>query len=48
VAHDNIAAAKVYHRVGFVGLDENDYTAEGVEDWLEIGFDRKYVQLGHW
>ena len=48
VAHDNQAAAKVYHRVGFVGLDEKDYSAEGVEPWLEIGFDRDVVELGHW
>jgi ribosomal protein S18 acetylase RimI-like enzyme len=48
VAHDNQAAAKVYHRVGFVGLDGKDYSAEGVEPWLEIGFDRDVVELGHW
>jgi len=49
VAHDNAAAAKVYHRVGFVGLlDENEFSAEGVEPWLEIGFDRDVVKLGHW
>jgi hypothetical protein len=48
VAHDNVAAAKVYHRVGFVGLDDKDCAAEGVESWLEIGFDRAVVKLGHW
>lgn len=48
VAHDNEAAANVYHRVGFVGLDGRDFSAEGVESWLEIGFDRDVVELGHW
>jgi hypothetical protein len=48
VAHDNKAAAKVYHRVGFVGLDGKDCTTEDVEPWLEIGFDRDMVELGHW
>lgn len=48
VAHDNEGAANVYHRVGFVGLDERDFSAEGVEPWLEIGFDRDHVELGHW
>ncbi|KAJ3877892.1 acyl-CoA N-acyltransferase [Lentinula edodes] len=49
VAHDNIPACKVYHKVGFVGLDEyHDQPIEGVERWLEIGFDRAKVQLGHW
>jgi len=48
VAHENQAAAKVYHRVGFLGLDGKDFSVEGVEPWLEIGFDRDMVQLGHW
>ena len=48
VAHDNKAAAKVYHRVGFIGLDGNDRSVDGVERWLEIGFDRDVVKLGHW
>jgi len=48
VAHDNEAASKVYQRVGFVGLDGKDCSAEGVEPWLEIGFDTDVVQLGHW
>ncbi|KAH7916418.1 hypothetical protein BJ138DRAFT_1108783 [Hygrophoropsis aurantiaca] len=41
-------AAKVYHRVGFLGLDQANSNIEGVEQWLEIGFDRSRVQLGHW
>ncbi|KAH7927274.1 hypothetical protein BV22DRAFT_1103798 [Leucogyrophana mollusca] len=41
-------AAKVYHRVGFVGLGENDSPVDGVEPWVEIGFDRSRVHLGHW
>lgn len=48
VAHDNKAALKVYHRVGFVGLDEKNSSVDGVEPWLEVGFDRKAVELGHW
>ncbi|KAF9069525.1 hypothetical protein BDP27DRAFT_1222472, partial [Rhodocollybia butyracea] len=48
VAHDNISARKVYHNVGFVGLDEPEHSVEGVERWSEIGFDRTKVQLGHW
>ncbi|KAJ3995486.1 hypothetical protein F5050DRAFT_1766786 [Lentinula boryana] len=46
VAHDNNAAGKVYHNVGFLGLDNQ--VIEGVERWSEIGFDRAKVQLGHW
>jgi len=41
-------AANVYHRVGFVGLDNESDPIEGVENWTEIGFDRSKVQLGHW
>jgi len=49
VAHNNPAAAKVYHRVGFHGLDPSSKTTiDGVEDWLELGFDRNQVELGHW
>ncbi|KAE9401919.1 hypothetical protein BT96DRAFT_918538 [Gymnopus androsaceus JB14] len=49
VAHDNRAATKVYHNVGFLGLDKsNNQLLEGVERWSEIGFDRTRVQLGHW
>ncbi|KAJ6491644.1 hypothetical protein C8R47DRAFT_976415 [Mycena vitilis] len=46
VAHDNPAATKVYHRVGFLGLD--GAPVEGVDSWLEIGLDRSKVELGHW
>jgi len=45
VAHDNPAAAKVYHRVGFQGLS-NQPRPEGVEDWLELGF--QGANIGHW
>lgn len=41
-------AAKVYHRVGFVGLDARSDPIEGIENWTEIGFDRSKVELGHW
>lgn len=37
VAHENIAAATVYDRVGFEGL-LGKARPEGVEDWLELGF----------
>ncbi|KAG5651422.1 hypothetical protein H0H81_008706 [Sphagnurus paluster] len=50
VAHNNPAASKVYHRVGFVGLEQSSSVAEapeGVDSWLELGFDRIMVQLGH-
>lgn len=48
VAHDNGPAAQVYHRVGFVGLDTSKPPVEGVDSWLEVGFDRAKVTLGHW
>lgn len=50
VAHNNPRAAGVYHRVGFAGLDpaETSVPVEGVDSWLEYGFDRSKVQLGHW
>ena len=48
VAHDNPTAAKVYHRVGFVGLSEDGAPVEGVDPWLELGFDQEKVDLGHW
>ncbi|KAH8111899.1 hypothetical protein DFH11DRAFT_1690153 [Phellopilus nigrolimitatus] len=38
VGHTN-SAAKVYNRVGFTKM---------VESWLELGFDRTKVDLGHW
>ena len=46
--HNNPTAAKVYHRVGFVGLSEDEEPVEGVESWLELGFDQEKVDLGHW
>ena len=50
VAHSNVAASKVYHRVGYKGLFLEDGTEATplVESWLELGFDRKRVDLGHW
>ena len=48
VAHNNPAAAKVYHRVGFLGLGPETERVEGVDRWLELGFDRSKVELGHW
>jgi ribosomal protein S18 acetylase RimI-like enzyme len=47
-------AARIYRRVGFVGLGEDegsssvrqDVKVEGVEDWLELGFEG--ASLGHW
>lgn len=45
VAHDNLAAAKVYDRVGFVGLCGKPLV-EGVEPWVEVGFQDS--ELGHW
>ncbi|KAF9523821.1 hypothetical protein CPB83DRAFT_839380 [Crepidotus variabilis] len=44
----NNPAAKVYQRVGFVGIGENPAPANGVEHWVEYGFDRQQVDLGHW
>ncbi|EJD35473.1 hypothetical protein AURDEDRAFT_188728 [Auricularia subglabra TFB-10046 SS5] len=48
VAHNNPAAAKVYHRVGFQGLSPSADAPRpaGVEDWLELGF--RDAALGHW
>ncbi|KAJ7647819.1 hypothetical protein FB45DRAFT_209699 [Roridomyces roridus] len=48
VAHNNPAATNVYHRVGFLGLAEGGAPVEAVDSWLEIGFDRSQVELGHW
>ena len=48
VAHDNPGTAKVLDRVGFVGLAANSSSVDGVDSWLEVGFDRTKVQLGHW
>lgn len=43
-------AARVYRRVGFQGLDTivDGSTIDNVDRWLEVGFDRKKVTLGHW
>ncbi|KAL0955647.1 hypothetical protein HGRIS_001877 [Hohenbuehelia grisea] len=46
VGRDN-DAAHVYSRVGFPGLDKESHV-EGVDHWLELGFDRNKVSLGHW
>ncbi|KAG9314077.1 hypothetical protein JVU11DRAFT_4858 [Chiua virens] len=44
---DLTAARRVYHKVGFQGLDsEQAMKVEGVERWIEIGF--KGTDLGHW
>ena len=40
-------AAKLYHRVGFQGLGGSG-EVEGVERWLELGFDQSCVNLGYW
>ncbi|KAG6814129.1 hypothetical protein H0H92_002124 [Tricholoma furcatifolium] len=48
VAHNNPAASKVYNRVGFVGLDKSSLHVDGVDSWLELGFERDFVTLGHW
>ncbi|KIO17348.1 hypothetical protein M407DRAFT_85086 [Tulasnella calospora MUT 4182] len=45
VAHDNLAAEKVYDRVGFQGLCGKP-RPEGVSDWVEIGFEN--TEIGHW
>ena len=49
VGVDN-AAAHVYRRVKFQGLDNlvNGSAVDNVGRWLEMGFDRKRVTLGHW
>ncbi|KAG0692642.1 hypothetical protein DFH29DRAFT_817308 [Suillus ampliporus] len=41
-------AKSLYDRVGFQGLGEGGPAIDGVEHWLEIGFDRAEVELGHW
>jgi GNAT superfamily N-acetyltransferase len=45
VGHTN-SAARVYHRVGYVGLDQDAPRPAEVENWLEIGFQRTH--RGHW
>ena len=47
VAHGNHAANHVYRRVGFSGLGKGERVVD-VDPWLEIGFDRTQVVLGHW
>ena len=47
VAHENDAANHVYRRVGFAGLGNGERVVD-VDPWLEIGFDRNQVELGHW
>lgn len=47
VAQSNAPINKVYHKVGFVGLGE-DTNVEGVDPWIEVGFDRSKTILGHW
>jgi len=41
-------AANVYGRVGFVGIGKEAVPTEGVDTWVEFGFDTRYVTLGHW
>ena len=41
-------ARRVYADAGFVGLGNNDVQAEGIENWVEYGFDRSRIVLGHW
>ncbi|KAF9012667.1 hypothetical protein BDQ17DRAFT_1191433, partial [Cyathus striatus] len=48
VAHNNPAAIGVYHRCGFAGLAKDSQPVEGVDGWIEIGFDRSKITLGHW
>lgn len=45
VARDNTIANNVYRRVGFT---HNASVDSDMEPWLEIGFDRNAVVLGHW
>ena len=47
VAHDNPAANHVYGKVGFAGLGNGERVLD-VDPWMEIGFDRTKVVLGHW
>ncbi|KAJ8523311.1 hypothetical protein ONZ45_g187 [Pleurotus djamor] len=46
VGHDN-PAKSVYSSIGFVGLGKDEDSIDGVDDWLELGFDRERVELGH-
>ncbi|TFK56734.1 hypothetical protein OE88DRAFT_51150 [Heliocybe sulcata] len=47
VSHGN-PAAKVYDKVGFVGLRGDAENFRGVDRWLELGFDPEATTLGHW
>ncbi|KAI6047919.1 hypothetical protein EDC04DRAFT_2886712 [Pisolithus marmoratus] len=40
-------AARLYHKVGFQGLEGAGEVAD-VETWLELGFDSRRVNLGFW
>ena len=40
-------ARRVYADAGFIGLG-NSGVQEGIENWVETGFDRSQVDLGHW
>jgi hypothetical protein len=41
-------ARQVYVDAVFAGLGNNDGQGEGIENWVETGFDRSTVDLGHW
>ncbi|TFK56735.1 hypothetical protein OE88DRAFT_51385 [Heliocybe sulcata] len=47
VSHGN-PAARVYDQVGFVGLADDAREFSGVDRWLELGFDQRFVDIGHW
>ncbi|KAG9222509.1 hypothetical protein CCMSSC00406_0002844 [Pleurotus cornucopiae] len=51
VGHSN-EAQSVYARTGFMGLDDLRHSfrdrEDGMDKWLEIGFDKDKVDLGHW
>jgi len=36
-------AANVYARVGFIGIGKEAVPTEGVDTWVELGFDPRYV-----
>lgn len=40
-------ARQLYTGAGFVGLVDGTHV-EGVDKWIEIGFDRSKIDLGHW
>lgn len=41
-------ARRVYAEAGFVGLGNDGVPVEGIENWVETGFNRSRVDLGHW